>query len=114
MPQFTTQISADGVEDYTVHFVLEEGVGPDPLPLVFTHGWPGSFFEVSKILGPLTDPGAHGGGSGRCVYGCCTVSAGIRVLGDTEQRGIRAYAGGSHVGGADVGAWLRALRRPGR
>ena len=61
MPQFTTQVSADGVEDYTVHFVQQQGVGPDPLPLLFTHGWPGSFYEVSKILGPLTDPGAHGG-----------------------------------------------------
>ncbi|MYB22296.1 MAG: epoxide hydrolase [Chloroflexi bacterium] len=61
MPQFTTRVSADGVEDYTVHFVLQEGVGPDPLPLLFTHGWPGSFYEVSKIIGPLTDPAAHGG-----------------------------------------------------
>ena len=61
MPQFTTRVSADGVEDYTVHFVHQQGVGPDPFPIVFTHGWPGSFFEVSKILGPLTDPAAHGG-----------------------------------------------------
>ena len=61
MPQFVTQVSADGVEDYTVHYVHQEGVGPDPLPLIFTHGWPGSFYEVSKVLGPLTDPAAHGG-----------------------------------------------------
>lgn len=61
MPQFTTQVSADGIEDYTVHYVHQQGAGPNPLPLVFTHGWPGSFFEVSKVLGPLTDPGAHGG-----------------------------------------------------
>ena len=61
MPQFTEAVSADGVDDYTVHFVHQEGVGPDPLPLVFTHGWPGTFYEVSKILGPLTDPAAHGG-----------------------------------------------------
>ena len=61
MPQFTQAVSADGVDDYTVHFVHQEGVGPNPLPLVFTHGWPGTFYEVSKILGPLTDPAAHGG-----------------------------------------------------
>lgn len=61
MPQFRQAVSADGVEDYVVHFVHQEGVGPDPLPLVFTHGWPGTFYEVSKILGPLTDPAAHGG-----------------------------------------------------
>ena len=61
MPQFTTQVSANGVEDYTVHFVHQQGVGPNPLPIVFTHGWPGSFYEVNKVLGPLTDPAAHGG-----------------------------------------------------
>ena len=61
MPQFTQTVSADGVEDYNVHFVHQQGNGPDPLPLVFTHGWPGTFYEVSKILPLLTDPAAHGG-----------------------------------------------------
>ena len=56
MPQFTAEI--DG---YRVHFVHQASVGPDPLPLIFTHGWPGSFYEVHKVLGPLTDPAAHGG-----------------------------------------------------
>ncbi len=49
------------VDGYGVHFVHERGTGPDPLPLIFTHGWPGSFYEVHKIIGPLTDPAAHGG-----------------------------------------------------
>lgn len=61
MPQFTAEVSADGVDGYKLHFVHKEGAGPDPLPLVFTHGWPGTFYEASKILGPLTDPAAHGG-----------------------------------------------------
>jgi pimeloyl-ACP methyl ester carboxylesterase len=56
LPQF----QAD-VEDCTLHFVHAKGTGPKPFPLLFTHGWPGSFWEVHKILGPLTDPGAHGG-----------------------------------------------------
>ena len=56
MPQFTA-----GVDGYEVHFVHVEGDGPAPLPLVFSHGWPGSFYEVHKVLGALTDPGAHGG-----------------------------------------------------
>jgi pimeloyl-ACP methyl ester carboxylesterase len=43
------------------HFVHAEGVGPRPFPLLFSHGWPGSFWEVHKIIGPLTDPAAHGG-----------------------------------------------------
>ena len=56
MPQFVAD-----VDGYGVHFAHVEGRGPDPLPLIFTHGWPGSFWEVRKILGPLTDPAAYGG-----------------------------------------------------
>ncbi|MEX2230278.1 MAG: epoxide hydrolase family protein [Dehalococcoidia bacterium] len=55
-PQFTA-----AVDGYRLHFVHARGAGPRPLPLVFSHGWPGSFVEASKIIGPLTDPAAHGG-----------------------------------------------------
>ncbi len=44
-----------------IHFIHERGKGPNPLPLIITHGWPGSFFEMSKITPLLTDPGSHGG-----------------------------------------------------
>jgi pimeloyl-ACP methyl ester carboxylesterase len=44
-----------------IHFIHERGKGPNPLPLVITHGWPGSFFEMSKITPLLADPGSHGG-----------------------------------------------------
>jgi pimeloyl-ACP methyl ester carboxylesterase len=44
-----------------VHFVHVRGRGPDSFPLLFCHGWPGSFWEVHKILGPLTDPASYGG-----------------------------------------------------
>ncbi len=56
MPQFTTEVDGFGM-----HYVLKEGNGPNPLPLVFSHGWPGTFYEVHKILDLLTDPAAHGG-----------------------------------------------------
>ena len=49
------------VDDLWVHFVHEKGKGPAPIPLCITHGWPGSFVEFEQILGPLTDPAAHGG-----------------------------------------------------
>ncbi|HUA45371.1 MAG TPA: epoxide hydrolase [Solirubrobacteraceae bacterium] len=45
----------------TVHVVVAEGRGPDPLPLLLTHGWPGSILEYLALLPLLTDPGAHGG-----------------------------------------------------
>ncbi|MEA2624691.1 MAG: hypothetical protein QOD06_736 [Candidatus Binatota bacterium] len=44
-----------------IHLIHERGKGPKPLPLVVTHGWPGSIAEFSKIIGPLTDPASHGG-----------------------------------------------------
>jgi pimeloyl-ACP methyl ester carboxylesterase len=44
-----------------MHFIHERGVGPDPMPLVMTHGWPSCFVEMTKILPLLTDPGRHGG-----------------------------------------------------
>jgi pimeloyl-ACP methyl ester carboxylesterase len=56
LPQFLAE-----VDGHTLHFVHAKGNGPNPLPLLFSHGWPGSFVEVTKIIGPLTDPAAHGG-----------------------------------------------------
>ncbi|MFI7034489.1 epoxide hydrolase family protein [Microbispora rosea] len=56
LPQFLAEVDGN-----TVHFVHAKGVGPRPFPLLFLHGWPGSFWEVHKIIGPLTDPAAHGG-----------------------------------------------------
>ena len=61
MPQFTMDLDDPILENQGLHFVHREGVGPAPLPLIFSHGWPGSIVEVGKILGPLTDPAAHGG-----------------------------------------------------
>jgi pimeloyl-ACP methyl ester carboxylesterase len=56
LEQFTTTI--DGL---TVHFVHRRSKHANALPLLVTHGWPGSFVEFTKIIGPLTDPQAHGG-----------------------------------------------------
>lgn len=55
-PQFRTEI--DGLQ---IHFAHVEGKGPDPIPLVLSHGWPSSFYEMHKVIGPLSDPEAHGG-----------------------------------------------------
>jgi pimeloyl-ACP methyl ester carboxylesterase len=56
MPQFTTRI--DGVDIYFIH-VKSQHAGA--LPLIITHGWPGSVIELLGVIGPLTDPTAHGG-----------------------------------------------------
>ncbi len=49
------------VDGQDIHFVHQRGTGPSPMPLVLTHGWPGSFIELEHIIPLLTDPGAHGG-----------------------------------------------------
>jgi pimeloyl-ACP methyl ester carboxylesterase len=56
LPQFTTDI--DGVD---IHFIHVKSPHPDALPLIMTHGWPGSVIELLEVVGPLTDPTAHGG-----------------------------------------------------
>ncbi len=56
LPQFTTEI--DGVE---IHFIHVRSKHENALPLIMTHGWPGSVIELLETIGPLTDPTAHGG-----------------------------------------------------
>jgi len=56
LPQFTTEI--DGVD---VHFIHVRSDHEDAMPLIMTHGWPGSVIELLETIGPLTDPTAHGG-----------------------------------------------------
>jgi microsomal epoxide hydrolase len=56
LPQFKTTI-----DDIDVHFVHQRSSNPNAIPLVFIHGWPGSFMEVTKIIGPLTEPTRFGG-----------------------------------------------------
>jgi hypothetical protein len=56
LPQFMTEI--DGVD---IHFIHVRSRHPTALPLIMTHGWPGSVLELLKTVGPLTDPTAHGG-----------------------------------------------------
>jgi pimeloyl-ACP methyl ester carboxylesterase len=56
LPQFVTEI--DGVD---IHFIHVRSPHENALPLIITHGWPGSVIEMLEIIGPLTDPTAHGG-----------------------------------------------------
>ena len=56
LPQFITEI--DGLD---IHFIHVRSAHPGALPMIMTHGWPGSVLELLKIIGPLTDPTAHGG-----------------------------------------------------
>jgi pimeloyl-ACP methyl ester carboxylesterase len=56
IPQFRAKAGG-----FDLHFAWLGGKGPAPLPLVISHGWPSTFYEMHKIIGPLSDPAAHGG-----------------------------------------------------
>jgi pimeloyl-ACP methyl ester carboxylesterase len=62
-PQFTTNI--DGAD---IHFVHVRSPEPSAMPLLITHGWPGSFAEFLDLIGPLTNPRAHGGDPGDAFH----------------------------------------------
>src|SRR5688572_23683606 len=63
LPQFTTEI--DGVD---IHFIHVRSRHEDALPLIMTHGWPGSVIELLETVGPLTDPTSHGGTPGDAFH----------------------------------------------
>jgi pimeloyl-ACP methyl ester carboxylesterase len=52
------------VDGIPIHFVHERGRGPDPVPLILSHGWPETFWDWHRVIGPLSDPAAHGGDPG--------------------------------------------------
>src|SRR3954452_22139341 len=56
LPQFTTEL-----DEVDIHFIHVKSPHEDALPLIMTHGWPGSVIELLETVGPLTDPTAHGG-----------------------------------------------------
>ncbi|HMF08580.1 MAG TPA: epoxide hydrolase [Thermoanaerobaculia bacterium] len=57
-PNYRARVGGD--DPLEIHFIHARGSGPSPFPLIFTHGWPGSFLECLKLLPLLTDPGRHG------------------------------------------------------
>jgi epoxide hydrolase len=81
-PQFTTTI--DGENVYFLHVRSAE---PGALPLVMTHGWPGSIVEFSEVIGPLTDPRAHGGDPADAFHLVVPAIPGYGFSGPTRDRG---------------------------
>ena len=65
-PQFRTELDGLGI-----HFLHVRSHEPDALPLIITHGWPGSIVEFHKVIGPLTDPAAHGGDPADAFHVVC-------------------------------------------
>ncbi len=82
IPQFTTEI--DGLD---FHFLHIRSPHENALPMVMTHGWPGSIIEFSKVIGPLTDPGAHGGDNADAFHVVCPTLPGFGYSGKPTSPG---------------------------
>ncbi len=75
------------IDGQKLHFVHARSQVPGALPLVITHGWPGSIFEFSKIIGPLVDPVAHGGKAEDAFHVVCPSIPGYGFSGPTSEPG---------------------------
>jgi len=82
LPHFRTEIDGQ-----PLHFVHARSKHAEALPLVITHGWPGSVFEFYKILGPLTDPEAYGGSPEDAFHVVCPSMPGYGWSGPTLEPG---------------------------
>src|SRR5512144_1848816 len=82
LPQFTTEI--DGV---TIHFIHVRSRHDNALPLIMTHGWPGSVIELLGTVGPLTDPTAHGGAAEDAFHLVLPSLPGYGFSGEPIERG---------------------------
>jgi pimeloyl-ACP methyl ester carboxylesterase len=100
LPQFTTEI--DGVE---IHFIHVRSRHENALPLIMTHGWPGSVIELLETVGPLTDPTACGGQAGDAFHLVLPSLPGYGFSGEPAELGWDAARTGR--------AWAELMHRLG-
>ncbi|MET8910508.1 epoxide hydrolase family protein [Micromonospora sp. NPDC004551] len=100
LPNFTTEI--DGLD---IHFIHVRSQHEDALPLIVTHGWPGSVIEQLKIVGPLTDPTAHGGSASDAFHLVIPSMPGYGFSGKPTEPGW----GPEHI----ARAWTELMKRLG-
>jgi pimeloyl-ACP methyl ester carboxylesterase len=100
LPQFTTEI--DGVD---IHFIHVRSEHEDALPLIMTHGWPGSVIELLETVGPLTDPTAHGGNAEDAFHLVLPSLPGYGFSGEPAELGWNA--------GRVAQAWAELMHRLG-
>jgi epoxide hydrolase len=115
IPQFRTEL--DGLE---IHFLHARSPNPQALPLLITHGWPGSVVEFLKVIGPLSDPAAHGGDPADAFHVVCPSLPGYGFSEKPARTGwdVQRIAGawaqlmerlGYHRYGAQGGDWGSAV-----
>ncbi len=99
-PQFVTKI--DGVD---IHFIHVKSRHPNAMPLIMTHGWPGSVIELLETVGPLTDPTSHGGTAGDAFHLVLPSLPGYGFSGEPTELGWES--------GRIALAWAELMRRLG-
>ncbi|GGN89920.1 microsomal epoxide hydrolase [Streptomyces albiflavescens] len=99
-PQYLTEI--DGAR---VHFLHVRSPEPDAVPLLLTHGWPGSIVEFLGLIGPLSDPRAHGGDPAQAFHLVIPSIPGFGFSGPTRERGWNVSR--------TARAWAELMRRLG-
>jgi pimeloyl-ACP methyl ester carboxylesterase len=100
LPQFTTEI--DGVD---IHFIHVRSRHESALPLIMTHGWPGSVIELLEVVDPLTDPTAHGGSPDEAFHLVLPSLPGYGFSGEPTELGWDP--------GRTAGAWAELMHRLG-
>ena len=81
-PQYTTEIDGQNI-----HFLHVRSANPRALPLILTHGWPGSVIEFGKVIGPLSDPAAYGDDAGGSFHVVCPSLPGYGFSGKPSKTG---------------------------
>ena len=99
-PQFTTMIDGQ-----TIHFLHARSPEPGAIPLILTHGWPNTFLEYVDLVGPLTDPRAHGGDPADAFHVIVPSLPGFGFSGPTTEVGWDALR--------TARAWTELMRRLG-
>ncbi|MDK2916073.1 MAG: hypothetical protein PWR25_630 [Euryarchaeota archaeon] len=120
------------IDGMKIHFVHERGKGPDPIPIILTHGWPDSFYRYQKVIPLLIDPAAYGGDAADSFDVVVPSIPGYGFSGRPRERGMTSARVADlwarlmtdvlgyerfAAGGGDIGSGisqLLALRHPGR
>ena len=109
LPQFMTEI--DGLD---IHFIHVKSPHENALPLIITHGWPGSVIEMLNVVGPLTDPTAHGGDAADAFDVVIPSMPGYGFSGKPTTTGWDPVHIARRLDRADEAPRLHAIRRAGR
>jgi hypothetical protein len=104
LPNFLTEI--DGLD---IHFIHVRSKHENALPIIVTHGWPGSIIEQLKIIDPLANPTAHGGSVSDAFDVVIPSNAGLWFFRQADHNRLAPGPNRMCLGGADEAPWVHAI-----